>query len=69
MMDQFAPRTEPNGIFERICPVCGEHFRTNNAEALYCTEKCKKAAHNRRNYERHRAARIAAVMRRREEKE
>lgn len=65
MMDQFAPRNDQDGIFERVCPECEQPFRTDNPTSIYCSEKCKKAAHNRRNYERHREARIKAVQRRR----
>lgn len=52
--DQFAPRSEPDGRYERKCAHCGKPFRTNNSRALYHTEKCKATAAFARHYARNR---------------
>lgn len=44
MSEQFAPRTDPEGAYERVCPHCGASFRTNNPRARYDSEACKSAA-------------------------
>lgn len=48
-------------MMKRIkCPVCGKKFEPHRAGTLYCSAKCSKAAANRRQNEKHKAARAAA---------
>ena len=28
-----------------VCPLCGERFRRGNLRAVYCSERCRTAAH------------------------
>lgn len=60
---QFQPRADPDGQYERECSNKNppHTFRTNSLTALYCSERCKKAEHNRRNYQRHRRQRRAKM--------
>lgn len=63
------------------CPECGKEFDPANrataitnpgaeAQIVYCSVRCKRRAGNRRDYQRHRAERIDAVLlRRRKDKE
>lgn len=41
---QYAPRVDPTGRYERVCPYCKKSFRTNNPRSVYDTEECKAAA-------------------------
>lgn len=43
-----------------MCAHCGyTSFARTDDGKLYCSERCTRAAQNKRNYERHRAERIA----------
>lgn len=44
--------TNPTGAFERVCAGCGTTFRTDLPRQRYCSNACKRAAQNRRAYER-----------------
>ena len=55
------------------CPVCRTVFDpadraapgsndSNLEQMIYCSERCQRKARNRRNYERHKQDRIAAVL-------
>ena len=43
----------PSALFKKQCPVCEEHFRTDNERTVYCSLKCKQHADFQRYYERH----------------
>lgn len=50
-------RDVPGGPFALVCPWCGRKFHTDDERMgpnaiAYCSEKCKVAAENRRNYQR-----------------
>ncbi len=72
--DQYAPRSEPHGRFERVYNYrkCRALFRTNNFRAQYCCLKHKKAEANARYYEMHtdeqKTRAMASKRRRREQK-
>lgn len=59
-----------------ICPECSKGFDPadraastanagSEAQILYCCIACQRRARNRRNYQRHREERIAAVIQKR----
>lgn len=61
------------------CPECGTTFDPANratsvtqeaslVQIVYCSEKCKRRAGNRRNYQRHRQQRLDAAKKRTQEK-
>ena len=66
MSDQFAPSTDPEGRFTRICPGCGKVFRTDNVQKKHCSYQCARKTGNRRGYQR-RKARTQAVTERRQQ--
>lgn len=47
-------RHNPLGKFERECPACGKHFKTNSASVKYCCYRCKSRASNQHFYQAHR---------------
>lgn len=59
--EQFAPCTDPNGKYEKICPQCGQTFRTNNPRTKYDSLECANAFRtanwlaNEANREKHQA--------------
>jgi heme exporter protein D len=57
------------------CPECGKQFdladrattltpEASVVQIIYCSVKCKRSAGNRRNYQRHRQARLDAAKKR-----
>lgn len=53
-MSNYGPISQnPHGDFETTCKNCGELFRTDHPEQLYCSNPCKRQTQNRRYYERH----------------
>jgi hypothetical protein len=55
----------PAGAFERVCPRCGEEFRTDHPRQVYCSPACKRSVQNARAYRKHKRA--TSAMRRADE--
>ena len=43
----FAPRTAPEKLKRKVCPVCGMEFETKAGKKKYCSDRCRQ----KRDYE------------------
>lgn len=62
-MSSYGPDPARGGEHTFVCRECGAERQTDRPRQRYCDNACKKRRHNRRYYQRHRAAVLARVLR------